>query len=284
MLRFNRLCVFVVVWGLVAQLAVARCEEKHPHQVSARQVIQAWKDADGTRATASTAVAMAFCESSFDISCVHTNPDSGHTVDRGLWQLNSKWHSEVSDADAYDLQNSTKAAYRISKHGADWTQWAPSTITCAAHHPDDWDSDIAAVYKAALVQTDAHEPLNTCGGNCYSDDCDDTCPCGTTPAYVNITKYCALADWDQSCCACIMQKESSGNANAMNLNDDDTYDVGLLQINQGFWETCNKGLAPCNPNTNIDCGLALYNQGGRLGGWGGPWKATCGGSCNCCDK
>lgn len=49
---------------------------------------------------------------------------NSHGVDRGIFQINSYWHSEVSDAAAYDPLRAAKAAYRISKGGTDWHEWA----------------------------------------------------------------------------------------------------------------------------------------------------------------
>jgi hypothetical protein len=43
--------------------------------------------------------------------------------DRGLWQINRRWHPEVSDVCAYDAACSTKEAYRISKQGTDYSEW-----------------------------------------------------------------------------------------------------------------------------------------------------------------
>lgn len=44
-----------------------------------------------------------------------------------------------------------------------------------------------------------------------------------------------FSGWVQSECECIMNAESSGNANAMNYNSDNTYDVGLWQVNSYNW-------------------------------------------------
>ncbi len=41
--------------------------------------------------------------------------------------------------------------------------------------------------------------------------------------------------WDQTCCKCIVGKESGGNNNAVNENSNGSYDVGLWQINSGNW-------------------------------------------------
>jgi hypothetical protein len=74
-----------------------------------------------------------------------------------------------------------------------------------------------------------------------------------------------------------MNHESGGNANALNYNTDSTYDVGLWQINQINWPSCNGGNVPCDPNANLACAIDVYN--GRGGSWA-AWS-TCGG-CGCC--
>lgn len=67
-----------------------------------------------------TAVAVALAESSLDPLNISHNPGS---IDRGLWQINSKYHSEVPDVCAFDPLCNAKAAYQISKGGTDWSQW-----------------------------------------------------------------------------------------------------------------------------------------------------------------
>lgn len=65
---------------------------------------------------------VAFCESRYVLDAVGYNKgDNG--IDRGLWMLNSKWHPEVSDECAFDLECSTKEAIRIIKQRGfkEWT-------------------------------------------------------------------------------------------------------------------------------------------------------------------
>jgi hypothetical protein len=45
------------------------------------------------------------------------------SVDRGLWQINSRWHHEVSNRQAFKPRRAARAAHRISVGGSDWTQW-----------------------------------------------------------------------------------------------------------------------------------------------------------------
>jgi len=67
------------------------------------------------------AVAVALAESGGDCKAKGYNSDS---VDRGLWQINSKWHSEVSDSCAYDCICNAEHAVKISSKGTDWTPWS----------------------------------------------------------------------------------------------------------------------------------------------------------------
>lgn len=51
------------------------------------------------------------------------NTPSG-SRDRGIFQINSYWHSEVTDVMAFDARENIKQAYRISKQGTDWSKWS----------------------------------------------------------------------------------------------------------------------------------------------------------------
>ena len=55
------------------------------------------------------------------VSC----PAGTGSYDRGLWQINSYYHSEVSDACAFQVQCNTAAAFLISDKGRNWSAWAP---------------------------------------------------------------------------------------------------------------------------------------------------------------
>lgn len=46
------------------------------------------------------------------------------SVDRGPWQFNSRWHPEVSDSCAYDLNCAAREAFRVSQQGKSWSPWA----------------------------------------------------------------------------------------------------------------------------------------------------------------
>jgi Lysozyme like domain len=88
-----------------------------------------------------TAIAVAMAESSCDPDATNTNgPTAGcpnGSVDRGLWQINSCYHSEVSAACAFDPQCNADAAYRISSGGSDWTQWSTYNSGAYRQYLDD---------------------------------------------------------------------------------------------------------------------------------------------------
>jgi len=132
---------------------------------------------------------------------------------------------------------------------------------------------VCSCYAQASNET---APLQTCGGNCPSGDCP-SCPCGTARADVDIATACAKFGWNQACCRCIVSHESSGNANAMNYNTNDSFDVGVWQVNSMNWASCNGGKAPCDVDSNLKCAAAVWRWGGN------SFKlwSTCG-VCGCC--
>jgi lysozyme-like protein/ricin-type beta-trefoil lectin protein len=64
----------------------------------------------------------------------------GGSYDRGLWQINSKYHPEVIDACAFGAQCNADAAYQISDQGTDFAPWAV------------YDTDAYAQYLGAAQQ------------------------------------------------------------------------------------------------------------------------------------
>lgn len=69
-------------------------------------------------------LAVIACESGRDPAAKNTNNPDGST-DRGLWQINSAAHPEVTDDCAYDSTGvcSTGAAFKISNSGTDFGPW-----------------------------------------------------------------------------------------------------------------------------------------------------------------
>lgn len=80
---------------------------------------------------AAEAVAVGWAESRGDVGA--RNSSSGT---RGPWQFHPFWHREVSDACAFDLNCAAKAAFRVSNHGADWSQWSTWPDAAAAFLPE----------------------------------------------------------------------------------------------------------------------------------------------------
>jgi len=66
-------------------------------------------------------VAVALAESQGWTRAVLINTDCSH--DRGVWQINSRWHGEVSDDQAFNPVTCAQATARISSNGNDWTPW-----------------------------------------------------------------------------------------------------------------------------------------------------------------
>ena len=66
-------------------------------------------------------IAVALAESQGWTKAVLINTDCSH--DRGVWQINSRWHGEVSDDQAFNPTTCAQAAARISSNGNDWTPW-----------------------------------------------------------------------------------------------------------------------------------------------------------------
>jgi murein DD-endopeptidase MepM/ murein hydrolase activator NlpD len=93
--------------------------------LSTQQALQYAYQAGFNQTQAVTAVAIATAESGLDTSARSApNKDAWGSIDRGLYQINSHWHSEVSDAQAYDPLMASQAAYRISQSGQNFTPWS----------------------------------------------------------------------------------------------------------------------------------------------------------------
>jgi Lysozyme like domain len=64
------------------------------------------------------------------VSCPHGTA----SYDRGLWQINSYYHNEVSDSCAFQVQCNTAAAFNISKKGHNWSAWPSYTSGAWANY------------------------------------------------------------------------------------------------------------------------------------------------------
>ncbi len=69
-----------------------------------------------------TALAVTRAESGWKPKVTNTNLDG--SIDRGLWQINSKYHPHVSPATAFDPNKATAYAWELSKQGRNFTPWA----------------------------------------------------------------------------------------------------------------------------------------------------------------
>jgi len=91
------------------------------------------------------AISVGLAESSCNpLAQGHNGPTSGcpdGSTDRGLWQINNCYHSNVSDACAYQAQCNGDAAWSISNHGTDFEPW--STYESGAWHAYVGDAESA---------------------------------------------------------------------------------------------------------------------------------------------
>ncbi len=125
------------------------------------------------------AVAVGLAESGGNPTARGPNPPSpgcpAGSTDRGAWQLNTCYHSEVSDACADDLACAAHQTYRISAGGSDWTAW--TTYTSGAYQAQLGTAD-QAIATLAVPGADGGIPpgYGTPG------------PCGLSPA-TDYTKH-----------------------------------------------------------------------------------------------
>jgi hypothetical protein len=77
-----------------------------------------------TREGSIVGTAVVLAESGGRIRARNSAGNSPPSVDRGIWQINSHWHKEVSDACAYNPACATRQAARISGGGSNFSQWS----------------------------------------------------------------------------------------------------------------------------------------------------------------
>jgi hypothetical protein len=70
---------------------------------------------------AEVGTAVVLCESAGKIDARNVNSDG--SIDRGLWQINKRWHPDITDKCAYNPACSTMAASRISGLGTNFGAW-----------------------------------------------------------------------------------------------------------------------------------------------------------------
>jgi hypothetical protein len=106
------------------ELAMTAMDGKEDSALSyatvAKMVKTAGVPCTGERIALATAIARA--ESSFRPWITNT-VGNAHGIDRGLFQINSYWHPEVSATCALSASCNTRAAVRISKTATKWSEW-----------------------------------------------------------------------------------------------------------------------------------------------------------------
>lgn len=109
------------------------------------------------------AAAIAWAESHGDTHARGVNSDG--SVDRGLFQINSKAHPEVTDAVAYSAHGAAVAAYAISKGGTDWSPWSTNSIAdpSSVHMPNADDAGLFGVGRGPGLDTVVNDKVNTIG-------------------------------------------------------------------------------------------------------------------------
>jgi hypothetical protein len=86
------------------------------------QAVQAARGAGFSGAALTIIVAIAQAESSLDPNAQFTNTDG--SLDRGILQINNRWHPEVSDACAYNVACAFQQGFKISNQGSNFSPWA----------------------------------------------------------------------------------------------------------------------------------------------------------------
>jgi len=74
---------------------------------------------------AAMAQCIAGAESGWQRDAVNFNPDGSR--DRGVFQINSRWHEAMPDAEAFDPVANVRYAYLVSQGGTDWGAWSEVT-------------------------------------------------------------------------------------------------------------------------------------------------------------
>ena len=90
-------------------------------QLQEKSIKEKIQDVFGSNWRVAYAIMMA--ESHEKPNAINYNSDRSKSIDRGLFQINSYWHPDVSIECAFDIDCNIKEAYRISKGGTNWTPW-----------------------------------------------------------------------------------------------------------------------------------------------------------------
>jgi len=71
------------------------------------------------------ALCIAGAESGWRADALNVNDDSSR--DRGVFQINSRWHGGLTDGDAFDAATNVAYAFRLSDGGRNWSAWSAVT-------------------------------------------------------------------------------------------------------------------------------------------------------------
>lgn len=74
---------------------------------------------------AAVALCVAGAESGWRPDAVNVNDDGSR--DRGVFQINSRWHPDIPEREAFNPHANALHAHRLSEGGADWSAWAKLT-------------------------------------------------------------------------------------------------------------------------------------------------------------
>jgi hypothetical protein len=127
----------------------------------------------GSKKHCHMAVAICLAESGGNPHATNVNSDSHHSVDRGLWQINNYWHSEVSDTCAFSASCNAKAAKRISSDGSNWTPWATYNGGAYKRHMSEAQAACSRRYQIPASLPHDHLNLNSMVDNILSNDSED---------------------------------------------------------------------------------------------------------------
>jgi len=112
-------------------------------QLTPQQATQYAQQAGFTGSSLQTIVAIAMCESGLNTTATNTSGNTPPSTDRGIVQINSYWHKEVSDSCAFNPACAFVQAYRISNGGTSFSPWTTYTNGC---------------YKSKLAQVKSNIP------------------------------------------------------------------------------------------------------------------------------
>lgn len=167
-----------------------------PQRYSFAQLEALWIQAGGSQAAAPMAAAVALAESSGNPTedVVNTGGAYPGSHDRGLWQMNSVAHSEVSNP--FDPLANARAAVRISNNGANWRPWcsAWSNNDCSGTYLGNGSNAVAHLQQnsnvapATLAQLTSAQGGAASGGSTGISTTADNSGCAipiTLPVYGN---------------------------------------------------------------------------------------------------